>query len=1109
MKNWCNLHVHTTFSMLDGHGKVDKYAERAAELGMKSLAQTDHGNVHGWLDFYDACKKVDIKPILGLEAYQARKSRFDRDEEERSGPAQNEWEQRGPYHLTVLAKNESGYKNLIKVSSRSFTEGFYVKPRLDHDLISQHSDGLIVLSGCLNGEVQQALLRGDFDTALRHASTMQDIVGKENYFIEIQDHGLAEQKKVKEETLKIAKIIGAKVVVTGDCHYVNKEDAHFHDVMLCSGTKSLLDQENRFRFSGDEFYLKSYDEMSMTFSEEWLNNTLLVAEMVNIELDFNEFHFPEFPDVPPDRNVEDYLEELVWEGLRFRYGDPIPPEVSARAVHELGVVKRMGFPHYFLVVSDIVKWAKDNNIRVGWGRGSAAGSILSYALQITNLDPLRFGLLFERFLVEGRKSMPDIDLDFDDRHRDQVIDYVRSRYGHDHVAHICTFGTVGARSAIRDSARVLGYEYKVGDDIAKLVPPDVLGVSKNLEEALQSAEMKKKYDSDPDAKVIIDTAKGLEGIHRQTGIHAAGVVISKKPLTEYIPIMKKGDKAPIVTQWDMNRVEQNGLLKIDFLGLRNLGVIDMAEQLINERHPGANVDCYNLPLEDQSVYSYLSKGNSMGIFQVESRGMRDMMLSMRPERIEDIMALISLYRPGPLGSGMDKIYIDRKHGRKSVNVPHPKLEDVLSKSRGVMLYQEDVINVSRVLAGFDAGEADDLRKVMGKKLMDKVHLFREKFVEGCKKYSSTTDSLANKVYSDIEYFAGYGFNKAHAASYAVLSYITAWLKYYYPIEYMTALLTSVATNKDKLSPYLNECRRMEIDVQPPSIHISESDFTISDSDQIIFGFSAIDGIGESKIIEILKNRDSNNIWEFLRICEQSVINKATLEHLIKSGAFDELSPGSKFLNRSQKLDLLEMEKDELGLYVTDHPLVEIWDFIEPKISSDIDSLQNLSDGDLVTIGGIVSRKQSIMTKANKQMYRLQVDDVTTTVEVIVFPKYAGKINDHNIESGTLVIATGNVAFEGDEDNQIAKILLTDIEKLDISILHGGRPMHLRANQKPDYGQISKIRDIIGKVSGDSPVYIEFPDGNNSITLKFKELTSINIEEELQKIIQISELERGF
>lgn len=1108
MKNWCNLHVHTTFSMLDGHGKVEKYAERAAELGMKSLAQTDHGNIHGWLDFYDACKKADIKPILGLEAYQARKSRLDRDEEERSGPAKNEWEQRGPYHLTVLAKDATGYRNLIKLSSKAYTEGFYVKPRIDHDLISQHSEGLIILSGCLNGELQQALLRGDFKTALGHASAMQDIVGKENYFIEIQDHGLAEQKQVKEQTLEIAKIIGAKVVVTGDCHYVNKSDAHFHDVMLCSGTKSFLDQENRFRFSGDEFYLKSYDEMAATFDGEWLNNTLLIAEMVNIDLEFNEFHFPEFPDVPQTKSVDDYLEELVWEGLKFRYGNPIPKEVVARATHELGVVKRMGFPHYFLVVSDIVRWAKNNDIRVGWGRGSAAGSIISYALEITNLDPIKFGLLFERFLVEGRKSMPDIDLDFDDRHRDRVIDYVRTRYGNDHVAHICTFGTVGARSAIRDSARVLGYEYKIGDDIAKLVPPDVLGVSKSLEEALASPEMKKKYDTDEDTKIIIDTAKGLEGIHRQTGIHAAGVVISKLPLTEYIPVMQKGVDAPVVTQWDMNRVEQNGLLKIDFLGLRNLGVVDTAEKLINSRH-GTKVDCYNLNLNDEDVYSYLSKGNSMGIFQVESRGMRDMMLSMRPDCIEDIMALISLYRPGPLGSGMDKIYIDRKHGRKKVDVPHEKLEPVLAQSRGVMLYQEDVINVARVLGGFSAGEADDLRKVMGKKLMDKVHLFREKFVQGCKKNSSTSDALANKVYSDIEYFAGYGFNKAHAASYAVLSYITAWLKYYYPIEYMTALLTSVATNKDKLSPYLNECKRMEIDVLPPSIHISESDFTISDSDEIIFGFSAIDGIGESKVAEILKNRDSKNIWEFLRICEQGVINRATLEHLIKSGAFDDLSTGKKSFNRSSKLDLLEMEKDELGLYVTDHPLYEIWDFISPKVSTDIDSLDNLSDGDLVTIGGIISKKQPIMTKTNKQMYRLQIDDVTKTVEVIAFPKYAGRVTDSHIETGSLVIATGNLSFEGDEENQIAKIFLTDIEKLDVSILHGGRPIRLKASKKPEYSQLSRINDIISKVLGDSLVYLEFPEGNTIVTIKFNNLTSNDIDDQLQKIIQLSELEREF
>ena len=547
------------------------------------------------------------------------------------------------------------------MSSRSFLEGYYVKPRVDHQLISEHSEGIIVLSGCLNSEVCQALLRGDYNYALDSAYKMQSIVGKENYFIEMQDHGLGEQKRISNQLVQIANAIGAKIVPTGDCHYVHRHDARSHDVMLCVATNATINTPDRFSFNGDHWYLNSYDEMSKKFSNEWLDNTMHVCDMVDLNLNFGEIHFPDFP-IPTKESSVDFFERLAWDGLRTKYGQDLPQHIIDRANHEIKVVKEMGFSEYFLVVSDLVRWSKSNNIRVGWGRGSAAGSILSYAFDITNLDPIRFGLLFERFLVEGRKSMPDIDLDFDDRHRDKVIEYARSKYGEDKVAHICTFNRTGAKQSIRDAARALGYDFATGDKISKLVPPPVLGVAKSLAECMQVTEFNNAYKTEEISKEIIDAAIGLEGLVRQTGIHAAGVVISKGPLTDYLPVMKKGADNPLVTQWDMSRVEQCGLLKIDFLGLRNLGVIDQCIKTIKKKY-SVDIDVNKISLDDQETYDELCKGNAVGVFQLESSGMRNLMLQLQPRTIEDIMALISLYRPGPMGSGMDKLYIDRKHGK--------------------------------------------------------------------------------------------------------------------------------------------------------------------------------------------------------------------------------------------------------------------------------------------------------------------------------------------------------------------------------------------------------------------------------------------------------------
>jgi len=1091
--------------MLDGHGDIEAYLDRAKSLGMSGIATTDHGNIHSWLDFYDAGNAVGVKPILGSELYQARKTRFDRDDEELSGPAKNEWEQRGPYHLTVLAKNNNGYHNLIKLSSMSYLEGYYRKPRIDHDLISQYSDGLIVLSGCLNGEVAQALLRNDYDFALKSAAAMQEIVGRDNYFIEIHDHGLSEQKKVMDDLIKIAKTIGAKIVPSGDCHYVHKEDARSHDIMLCVSTNATIHTENRFSFSGDNFYLKSYNEMESIFDQEWLNNSMHVCDMVDVNLNFGEIYFPDFP-IPTQETSVEYFERLAWQGLKNRYGDPLPQDIVDRANHEIKVVKEMGFPEYFLVVSDLVKWSKDNGIRVGWGRGSAAGSVLSYAFEITNLDPIKFGLMFERFLVEGRKSMPDIDLDFDDRYRDRVIDYAREKYGNDKVAHICTFNKTGARQSLRDSARALGYSFSEGDKIAKLVPPPVLGVSKNLNECMEVDDFIKEYNSSPISKEIVDTAFGLEGIVRQTGIHAAGVVISREPLVEYVPIMQKGQDNPVVTQWDMGRVEQCGILKIDFLGLRNLGVIDSCVKLI-EKNRGISIDVNEIPIDDSVTFDELCKGNSMGVFQLESSSMKQMMVALQPKSIEDIMALISLHRPGPMGSGMDKEYINRKHGRSRVSYEHPKLEKVLAPSLGIMLYQEDVLGVSRELAGFTSAEADDLRKVIGKKLMDKIPLMRKKFVEGCIENSDLDESLANKIFSDIEYFGGYGFNRAHAASYAMVSYITAYLKSNYTVEYMAALMSSVVGNKDKQSAYLVDCRKLGIEVLPPSINLSGIDFEVFDNDKIIFGLSAINGVGSSIAESIIRCRNSDkpylNIFDFFRRCDSSILKKTTLEHLANAGALDDLIDieVSNF-SRLEELEILDREKTDIGIYVTSHPVNGIWDVISSKITSNIIDLQEYDSGTVVKIGGIVTDIKTIITKKNQKMYKLVVEDITSDVEIILFPSIAKKYDESFFVKGDSVIVTGSISRDGDEEASIVKIFLNSLEKIDSHIFSSGKSIILDVDTSISSLTIDKIYDIIKSSKGDRPVYIKLCIDKHAYMYKFPIEASPSVEKVIRDLISL-------
>lgn len=1110
MKTWVNVHNHTTNSLLDGHGSIDRYGHRAKELGMPALGILDHGNLFGWLDHYDLCKKLGLKPILGIEAYQARKTRFDRDPEERAGPSRDEWDQRGPYHLGLIAQNKVGYHNVMKLSSRAFLEGYYVKPRLDYDLIAEHAEGIIVLSGCLGGAVQQALLRDDYESAFMHAAKMQEIVGRDNYFIEVQNHGLPEQARVLEGTLNIAKVLGAKVIATGDCHYVNKEDSHNHDIMLCNGTKSFIHEENRFKFKPEEFYLHSYDEMLPKFEPEWLKTTLDLADMVDVQLEFNEFHFPHFPDVPPEKTPTELFEEQVWEGMADRYGE-ITPELRERCEYELGVVKRMGFVEYFLVVGDLVRWAKQEGIRVGFGRGSAAGSILSYALKITALDPIKYNLLFERFLIEGRKSMPDIDIDIDSRYRDKLIEYARQKYGNDRVAQIVTFAVIGARNAVRDAARVLGLDFAKGDMIAKLMPPAVLGVTKSLDESLEIVpELRELYEKDEEVRQIFDAARGLEGLKRSTGIHAAGVVITPGPISDYVPVMWKGDGTPIVTQWDMHRVDEVGLLKIDFLGLRNIDVVDMAFENIKERFD-LDIDWEEIDLEDQDVYSELARGDTMGVFQIESGGMQEMTVAVRPDSIEDLMAIQSLYRPGPMGSGMDKMYVNRKHGREEVSVPHPSLKDVLEPSYGVMLYQEDVLNATRTITGWGAGDADDLRKVIGKKLMDKVGSYREKFVRDAKA-NKIDERISNKVFSDIEFFAGYGFGKAHAASYSLLCYITAWLRHHYPAEYMAALLTSTANKKDKLTPYLNYCNHIGIDVLPPSVDESEFDFTVTDDGEIVFGLSAIEGMGDKTIVPLLNTRPEggfSNLYNFFRHADNAVLNKAVFEHLLRAGALDELVEVdvTPVQDRDELLAILDEERKEIGVYVTEHPLSGVWDYLAPSVTHTIADLQNYNDNEPVRLGGMLTGVEKRFTKANKLMYTLTFEDLTGSIKVMIFPQAAAKADVSNLVVGNIGTLVGRVMREEnreDSDSILVKLVYSGFDKLPDQALGRTPPILLKTKTRLTPHQLGKLSAIVESRGGTSHVFLEMREGDHLVTFKFKKATDYEIKSTLEQIITLNE-----
>jgi DNA polymerase-3 subunit alpha len=920
--SFVHLHTHTEYSMLDGASRISDLVQTAREDGQPALGITDHGNMYGVLDFYAQCRAEGLNPVIGTEAYMAAESRHERPV--RRGRVDDtggdiEGGQKLYYHLTLLAETTAGYHNLMKLSSAAYLEGYYYKARVDWELLERHRLGLIATTGCLGGLVPQALMSDDEERALKLAGRLQDIFGREALFVEVQDHGLAEQRRTNPGLVRIARRLGAPLLATNDSHYTRRTDAVAHDALLCVQTGAMIDDPKRFKFEGEEHFLKSASEMRGLFSEipEACDNTLLVAERANVEISFGVNALPEFP-VPAEFDGETYelradayLRHLTFEAAARRYGSPLREVVAQRLDYELGVIASMGFSAYFLVVWDLIRHARLSGIRVGPGRGSAAGCCVAYCLGIVNIDPIENDLLFERFLNPGRKQMPDIDMDFDERFRGEMIRYATERYGADHVAQIVTFSTIKARAAVRDAARVLGYPYLVGDRIAKAMPPLVMGRDTPLWACLQRSEghedgysaaqgLREMYGADDDARRVIDVAKGLEGLRRQDGIHAAAVVITKDPLTEYLPVQRKPEngqnpaEAPVVTQYEMHGVEQLGLLKMDFLGLRNLSVIERALDLV-EQTEGQRPDIDALPLDDPETFAMLCSGQSIGVFQLEGGPMRSLMRALAPTGFDDIAALNALYRPGPMAANMHRDYADRKNGRQAVTYLHPDLEPILAETYGLMIYQESVMRVAQRIAGYTIAEADNLRKACGKKDRVLIAAEREKFVAGCvaRGYS---EGLGTKLFDIIEPFADYAFNKSHAYGYGLVGYQTAWLKAHHPVEYLAALLTSVKDDKDKTAVYLGECRVLGIQVLVPDVNRSSAEFTPlvgeNGGHRIVFGLASVRNVGESLVERIVAEREANgpyaDFYDFCRRVDPVVLNKRTVESLVKSGAFDSL-----------------------------------------------------------------------------------------------------------------------------------------------------------------------------------------------------------------------------
>ena len=1089
-RQFTHLHVHTEYSLLDGACRIDRLFDHLKAMGQTACAITDHGVMYGCVAFFDAAKAAGIKPIIGCEVYVATRTRFDK---------VNRID--GNNHLILLCKNEMGYKNLIKMVSAGFTEGFYSKPRIDKDLLEQHHEGLICLSACLAGEIPQAILAGDYERAKQAALYYRDLFGEGNYYIELQDHGLEEDQVVLPQLIRLARETGIPMVATNDAHYITKEDAKMQSILLCIQTGKTIADADRMEFQTDEFYLKSTDEMYDLFAmvPEACENTNKIAEQCNFEFTFGETKLPYFK-APDGMENQEYFEKLCWEGLERRYPGEVTDALKERLSYEINVVKTMGYTNYYLIVYDFINYAKSRDIPVGPGRGSGAGSLAAYCVGITDIDPIRYNLIFERFLNPERVSMPDFDVDFCYERRQEVIDYVNEKYGRDHVAQIVTFGTMAARAAVRDVGRVMGMTYQDVDRVAKLIPMEL---KMTLKKALEvSPDLKVLYDGDNQVHELIDTSLKVEGMPRHASTHAAGVVITREPATEYVPL-STNDGLP-VTQFNMVEIERLGLLKMDFLGLRTLTVIHDTETAVRHtKDPDFRVA--NIDYDDPATYEMLTRGETMGIFQLESTGMTQVLMSMRPKNLEDVIALISLYRPGP----MDSIptYLRNRKDPSKVVYQTPQMAHIVDVTNGVVIYQEQVMQICRELAGFSFGQADNVRRAMSKKKLKVMEAEREHFVHGCTEpgkecagcvKNGIPEAVANQIYDDMISFASYAFNKSHAACYAYVAFQTAYLKCHYPHEFMAALLTSVLDNTSKVIEYTSECQRLGIKVLPPDINVSRGGFTV-DSDSIRFGLNAVKSVGRNLIDSVVKerkNRPYRSLYDFCKRLHGNELNRRALENLIKAGSFDALEPSRRAMIDSaegilksvetdarQNLegqmdlfgmmggeqeqaasdykipntpeypagDLLKMEKEVSGLYLSGHPLDAYRAQISQISTCTIADLQGEDakrfDNQNVTILCTVVKNKIMTTKSNTLMAFTTVEDLTGTMELLIFPRVLAECRAA-LQENAVVVANGRVSVKEEE---AARLIVEGVQPIE----------HYDPSQSFGKNRVEKVRRETG------------------------------------------------
>jgi DNA polymerase-3 subunit alpha len=1095
-----HLHLHTQYSLLDGACRIPELLKLATEYKMDSLAITDHGNMFGAIDFYLEAQKAGIKPIIGCEVYIAPGSRLEKT---------SQGVEEASYHLILLAKDETGYQNLMKLVSIGYLEGFYYRPRIDKEILAQNAKGLIGLTACLKGEIPVLLQQMRFNDALKASDELLHILGKDNFYLELQENLIPEQKIVNDGLIRISKELHIPLVATNDVHYLSGNLARSHEALLCIQTQTTLDDPNRMRFQTDEFYFKSPHEMKKLFKDipDAISNTLEIAGRCNLELDFSKVHLPKY-DPPQGKTKEEFLKELCEHGVKEKF-TAAGPQIHERLEHELKIIKDTGFTSYFLIVWDFINYARDNKIPVGPGRGSAAGSLVSYLLGITDINPLKYGLLFERFLNPERLGLPDIDIDFCYERRQEVIDYVTKKYGRENVAQIITFGTMQARAVVRDVGRVMGISYADVDRIAKMIPFDP---NITLKEALESeSELNNLYKNDPAIKQLVDTALSLEGLNRHASIHAAGVVIADKPLNSYMPLFMSQDDQ-ITTGYSMTALEKIGLLKVDFLGLRTLTVIDSTLKIIKETKNKV-IDIENIPLDDRPTYKLLSAAQTIGVFQVESSGMRDLLKKLEPERFEDLVALLALYRPGPIGSGMLDDFIQRKHNRLPIRYDHKKLENILKETYGIMVYQEQIMQIASELAGFSLSHADLLRRAMSKKIPEVMEQQRKNFVMGCLK-NEISESVANKIFDLIEYFSGYGFNKSHSTAYALISYRTAYLKANYPVEFMTALLTSERDNTDKIVEYVNEAMRMGLKVLPPDINESDALFKVIDEKTICYGILAVKNVGVGAIESIIQARKEGRFTSLQDLCQRidsRLVNKKVLESLIKCGALDsfklpraQMVAGlEKILEQSSKtqrerakgqlsffdlgseqngfterLDnnmppikewpepqVLAFEKEMLGFYISGHPLARYAGKLKRFTSTSIANLSQRVDGEDIKIIGLIAKIKQTVTRAKQEkMAILKLEDLEGIVEVLVFPQTFQKVSRY-IQPNTVVLVRGRLNLREDTPKIVANDLfpIEEIYKLVSSV-----NINLSGLQE---NLFTSLKELLTAYRGTIPIYL--------------------------------------